>query len=207
MVALRRWNIVISELPQISTTNESNPLKKTLGILSVIAGSFAYLYMIFSTASGTGEGLSLSTFGLWSALAWITSFTMMKQGANAAVPMIYGTGATLTTIVLLYKGRFGWSGFDTVIAVLTVLCVVLWMTSGPKWALILSVVAAAIAALPFIILTWKFPTTSPIIPNAGFLLANTLAFIAAKAWTLEDRLYSGINIIVCSALVIPWLIA
>jgi hypothetical protein len=84
---------------------------------------------------------------------------------------------------------------------------VLWLTNGARWALVLSVVAAVIAALPFIIMTWKSPVNSPIIPNSGFLLANTLAFISAKAWTLEDRLYSGVNIVVCSILVIPWLLS
>lgn len=161
--------------------------------------------MVVATASGTGEGLSLATFALWSALAWITSFTMLKQKANPAVPMIYGVGATTTTIILLIKGRYGWSNLDSIIAILTILCVVLWLTNGPRWALILSVSAAFIAGLPFIIMTWKSPANSPIIPNSAFLLANTLAFISAKAWTLEDRLYSGVNIVVCSFLVIPCL--
>jgi hypothetical protein len=162
--------------------------------------------MVITTAKGTGEGLSLTTFGLWSALAWITSFTMLKQKANPAVPIIYGVGAASTTLVLLIKGRYGWTGLDTVIAVLVILCIVLWLTNGERWALILSVAAAVIAALPFIIMTWKSPANSPIIPNAGFLLANALALISAKAWTLEDRLYAGVNVIVCSLLVIPWLL-
>ncbi len=163
--------------------------------------------MVITTAKGTGEGLSLTTFGLWSALAWITSFTMLKQKANPAVPMIYGVGATVTTLVLLIKGRYGWSGLDTVIAILVILCILLWLTNGPRWALILSVAAAVIAALPFIVMTWKSPANSPIIPNSGFLLANTLALISAKAWTLEDRLYAGVNVMVCLLLVVPWLLS
>lgn len=181
-------------------------MKKQLAILSVIVGALVYLYQIAAITYGTGEGFSLSTFGLWSALAWITSFTMLKQKANPAVPMIYGVGATVTTIVLLFKGRYGWSSLDSVIAVLVALCMVLWFTNGARGALILSVVAAAIAALPFIIMTWKSPANSPIIPNAGFLLANVLALISAKAWTLEDRLYAGVNVVICSLLVIPWML-
>ena len=158
------------------------------------------------TARGTGEGLSLTTFGLWSALAWITSFTMMKEKANPAVPMIYGTGATATTIVLLYKGRYGWTGLDTVIAVLVAICLVLWYVKGAKWALVVSVVAAVIAGIPFTVMTWKAPANSPIVPNSAFLITNILAFVSAKSWTLEDRLYAGANVVVCSLLVIPWFI-
>lgn len=171
-----------------------------------MVGALSYLYMVVITAKGTGEGLSLSTFALWSALAWITGFTMLKEKANPTVPMIYGVGATTTTLVLLYKGRYGWSGFDTIIAVLVGLCIALWLTKGSRWALVLSVVAAVIAAIPFTLLTWESPANSPIVPNSGFLLTNLLAFISAKAWTLEDRLYSGANAIVCLLLVIPWVI-
>ena len=182
-------------------------MKKKLAVLSVVVGALAYLYMVVTTAMGTGEGLSLTTFGLWSALAWITGFTTLKQKANPAVPMIYGAGATATTLVLLYKGRYGWSGLDTMIAVLVGLCILLWLTKGSKWALVLSVAAAVIAAVPFVAMTWKVPANSPIIPNSGFLLANILSFASAKAWTLEERLYSGVNMIVCSLLVIPWILS
>lgn len=181
-------------------------LKKQIGVLSVVVGMFAYLYLVVTTTKGTGEGLSFTTFALWSAIAWIAGFSMLKQGANPAVPMIYGIGSTATAIVLVCKGRFYWTTQDTIVAVLVVICVVLWMTSGPKWALISSVAAGVIAAVPFIILTWKSPATCPIIPNAGFLLANILMLISAKAWTLEDRLYAVVNVVVCSFLVLPWLL-
>lgn len=180
-------------------------MKKNLAVLSVVVGALSYLYMVVSTAIGTGEGLSLSTFGLWSALAWITAFTTLKQGANPAIPVIYGLGATGTTIVLLIKGRYGWTGFDSLIAVLVGLCVMLWLTKGLRWAFVLSVAASVIASAPFIVMTWQSPGNSPIIPNSGFVLANVLSFASAKAWTLEDRLYSGVNVIASSLLVIPWM--
>ena len=181
-------------------------MKTKLNDLSVVTSALAYLYLIFMTAKGTGEGLSLSTFGLWSALAWITSFTMFKQGVNPAVPMIYGLGASATTIILLIKGRYGWSVFDTFIAISVACCIWLLLTSGPRWALILSIIAGILTALPFILVTWSNPQGSPIIPNAGFLIANTLSFVAAKAWTIEDRLFSGVNVVLCSILVLPWLL-
>ena len=140
-------------------------------------GALTYIYQVTVITMGTGEGFSLSTFGLWSALAWITGFTMLKQKANPWVPMIYGAGATATTIVLLFKGRYGWSGFDSVIAALVGLCIALWLTKGSKWALVLSVAASTTAAIPFIIMTWKSPAQSPIIPNAAFLVTNILALI------------------------------
>lgn len=182
-------------------------MKKIFSVLSVLAGVAGYVYMVIDTARGSGEGLSLTTFALWSALAWITGFTMLKQGANPLVPMIYGVGATATTVVLLLKGRFGFTMQDGVITALVISCVVLWNTKGAKWALILSVAAAVVAVIPFMQITWSDPANSPIIPNTAFLAANSLSFISAKSWKLEDRLYSGVNVIVCLLLVIPWLMA
>lgn len=204
-VALSRQNLSFQSYSK-PNNHTIQLMKKLLNFLSVFAGASAYAYMVIMTSRGTGEGLSLTTFALWSALAWITCFTMWKQGANPAVPAVYGIGATSTTIVLLIKGRYGWTSFDTIIAILTVLCVVLWLTSGPRWALVLSVAAAVIAGVPFIVMTWNSPANSPIIPNSGFLIANTLSFAAAKAWTVEDRLYPGVNFVVCSLLVLPWLL-
>jgi len=181
-------------------------LKKIIGILGVLMAAAAYLTLIVQTATGTGEGLSLSTFGLWSALAWITGFTMLKKGANPGIVMMYGAGATTTTIILLIKGRFAWSGMDTIVAVVVAACVILWLRSGPMPALILSIVAAAIAAIPFIMICWKNPESLPIVANSGFLLANFLGFISAKAWTIQDRLYLGVNVVLCTLLVLPWVL-
>lgn len=181
-------------------------MKKFLGILSVVIGAIAYAVMVITMIKGTGEGASLTTFTLWSALAWITGFSILKQGANPAVPMMYGVGAASTAIVLFFKGRFQWSGLDTITTILVVVCVVLWLTSGPRWAMIMSIVAGVIAGIPFIVMTWQAPANSPIIPSSGFLLANFLFFLSGKKWTLEDRLYGGVNVIVTSLLIIPWLL-
>jgi hypothetical protein len=69
----------------------------------------------------------------------------------------------------------------------------------------MSVIAGVIASIPFVLMTWRNPEVSPIIPNAGAVVANSLTFLSAKAWTAEDRLYSGVNAVMCSLLVAPWL--
>jgi hypothetical protein len=181
-------------------------LKKYIAILSAVFGALGYLYMIVTLIRKGGEGLSLSTFALGAALAWITGFTMLEQKANPTVPMIYGFGATITAVLLLIEGRCEWTSFDTTIAILVTWCIILWFSKGPRYTLVLSVAAALISFIPYLMMTWKNPAASPIIPNAGFLLANILAFVSAKTWTLEDRLYSAVNIVICASLVIPWLI-
>lgn len=181
-------------------------MKNKLGKVSVAVGALTYLYMVVMTVQGTGEGLSLTTFGLWATLAWISSITILKQKADPSVPIVYGVGSSSTAIALLIKGRYLWSTLDTIVAVLVLVCAVLWLTSGPRWALIMSIVAGTIAGIPFVIMTWKNPEMSPVIANTGFLITNILALASAKAWTVEDRLYSSVNVVLCSLLVLPWLL-
>lgn len=172
-----------------------------------MVGAAAYLYLINKTIQGTGEGLSFATFILWCSLASLISFLMYKKGANPAVPVVYGCGAGTTALILLIKGRYAWSNFDIFIGVLVVLTVLVWLTSGPRVALVMSVAAGIIAGVPFVLMTWQTPLASPIISNVGFLIANILSFASAKAWTLEDRLFSGANALMCMLLVEPWVMA
>lgn len=182
-------------------------MKNKLSTLSVILGFLAYLYMIVMTVKGTGEGLSFTTFALWAALAWISGFIIMKKGFNPTVPFIYAVGATATTFVLLIKGRYGWTGFDSTIASLVTVCIILMFAKNDRLAFVVSIIAGLVAIVPFLIMTWQSPALSPIVPNTGFFLANVCLFLSAKTWKLEDWLYGASNAVACSLLVIPWLLA
>ncbi|MEI8339599.1 MAG: hypothetical protein WCF94_02955 [bacterium] len=181
-------------------------MKEILAKTSLTIGIIAYSLMIFSTLMGTGENLSFTTFALWSMLNLITAYTTYKKKANPSIPLVYGSGATLTAIVLLFKGRCQWSTLDSVVAALVITCLLLWKIKGDKWALISSTLAAAIAGIPFLVVIWKNPEISPVLPNALFTLTNLLSFFAADKWTVEDRLFSGINVIFCFLFVLPWLL-
>jgi hypothetical protein len=179
-------------------------LKTFLCAISITAAAFGYLAVIDTTINVSCEGLSFATFMLWSALAWITTITTWKQSGEAGVPLMYSIGATITMCILMWKGKTAWSSNDTIVAILVVICVVVWMVKGDRLALVASVMAATIAVIPFMLLTWKNPSLSPIVANTSFLIANIFGFISAEKWTLQDRLYLGVNIGVCGLLVLPY---
>jgi hypothetical protein len=181
-------------------------MKKFFSFLSVLIAAAAYLYLIVLAAKTSGEGLSLTTFGLWAILAWITVGTTMQQKADPRVAVIYGIGATSTSIILIGNNRFGSNMLDGIVAVLVIICICLWLTRGPKWALVCAVAAGMTATVPFIVMTWHAPAQCPIVANTGFLVANILALIAAPKWTIQDRLYPAGNVLVTALLVIPWVI-
>jgi hypothetical protein len=177
-------------------------MKKILFVLSVVLAAVTYSYLIVTASLDTGGGLPFATYALWAMLAWITYFAMKKSGVNPNVVLVYALGSTCTTIVLLFKGRFGWSSMESGVTLLVLLCIFVWFSKGARWAIVFSVAAGFIASIPLILMTWKYPMDSRVAVNASFLLVNALAFISAKTWTLEDRLYSAVNIILCLILVI-----
>ena len=178
-------------------------MKKILFVLSVVLAAATYTYLVVTASLDTGAGLPFATYALWAALAWITYFAMKKSRVNPNVVLVYALGSTCTTIVLLAKGRFGWSPMESFVAFLVALCIYVWFSKGAKWAIIFSVTAGTIASAPLILMTWEDPLNSRAFVNASFLLVNVLAFVSAETWTLEDRLYSAANILVCLLLVVP----
>jgi hypothetical protein len=165
-----------------------------------------YGYLIVSTARGNGEGLSFVTFLLWSTNALISAFSMVAQKADAKVPFIWGIGGTAVAVILGVKGQFGWTTVDVIVTILVAICIALWFISGPRWALILSIVSSWVATYPFVIMTWKAPEQSPIVANIGFLTANLCMLVSAKAWTIEDRLFPFMSSVLCFILILPWLL-
>lgn len=169
----------------------------------MIMAAVSYAYMIIGVINSTGEGMSFSTFSLWSTLAWITTVNLRIQKIDARLVFVYALGSGTTAITLLFKGKIGWSQFDTIVAVLVGVCLIIWKTSGPKWALIAMVTAGLVAATPFTVITWNHPEQSPVTANFGFFLANLFTYLGAKEF--GDKLYSGVNVVLCGALVSFWL--
>jgi hypothetical protein len=158
-----------------------------------------------------GKGLSFTSFVLWTILTWISCITTKRQGgATPAVPRTYAIGATVMTIVLACKHRYSTlTTLDGTTAALVVLCLILWVIKGDKWALIISVIASSIAGIPYIVMTYTAPLDSPFLVNTGFLIANSIAFISAgelsiRKWTVEDRLFTGVSILTGVVMIFPW---
>lgn len=181
-------------------------LKEKLKAASVAIITLTYIFMIVSAVQNDGVGFSPTTFGLWAILSWIICFSMLKQGASIGAPLIYGTGATALTVILLFKGNWNPTAQDAVTAVLVGVCLVLWKTRGAKWALIMSVTAGLIASFPFIRMTWQNPESSPLLANCLFLAGNILSLSSVERTRIEDLLFPVSNVALCVCLVAPCVI-
>lgn len=181
-------------------------MKKKLYVASLVMAVFGYSFIIAKAIEGT-DGLSFSTFALWALLAWIIGFAEKSGKGDPVLALIYGLGASITACILYVNRsdqRLAVDTTDIIVAVMTVFCLMFWMTSGPRFALVLAILSGVIATVPFAIMTWEHPQNFPVVANVIFLVANVLAFLSADKWTLEARLYPGTNVLMGIFMLAPW---
>lgn len=186
-------------------------------------GSTTYLGLIYRAYTSGGKGLSLSSFTLWTALSFISVITIIRgsmkikktgsvegteEKASASIPAIYGSGALIIALILWQEGAaVTWSSMDTLIAFLVFICItLLFKKKFNNHALVLSVLAGTIAGIPYTVMTWRDPASSPIVCSACFFLSSFLAFLGAEDWTFKSRLFTGVSVINNLTLIIPWII-
>ncbi len=133
----------------------------------VFAGVFAQLigisFYLKDTLAGKNKPNRVS-FLLWSASPLIAAFAGLSQGLGwAALPIFMAGFGPLIIFFASYankKSYWGLKKFDYLCGLLSILALVLWQTTGnPVTAILLAIVSDALATLPTLAKTWKYPDT------------------------------------------------
>lgn len=141
---------------------------------------------------------NLLTWVLWGALDAVVAATIIVQGGNFLLPVVYAIGS-LVTAYFIWKSRnkTTWTWFETMVALLTIASMIIWYLSGGKMATIVSTTAMLIAGGPQLIDAWKKPTEMPILAYSSFFVANCLSTAGGKSWAIEERFYPASAAIFC----------
>jgi hypothetical protein len=164
--------------------------------ISKIAGGVLALVMsipmVISIVRENGAGQSFATWILWTALNSILTVSVIEQHGNFLLLLGFTVGAAASAAVLLWKGRFAWGRFETVVLILVLTCVLVWAASGSKLATIAATAASCIAGMPGMLALWRSP--QPKIGNIwlGFAIANALSFFGGTTMTVEEKLAPGV---------------
>lgn len=165
-----------------------------LQIIGAIIGLCAYIPLFIDVQNGKEQ--SFATWLLWSILDALVVASLIYQHGNYKLSLGYMTGAIAITILLIYQRKVSWTWFETMIAILAIICMAVWWYSGPKAGTVASSLALAIASIPLQIAVLKNPKDAPILPYILFLVANIVSFLGGKSWTIEERFFPGSAIIV-----------
>ena len=161
-----------------------------------IAGAALALLLFIPMVAGilkTGaQGQSSAMWLLWGALDAVLTVSIIEQRGNFLLPLGFAIGDLLLVILLVVKGRFTWSRFETVILILVVGCMTAWKLGGPRIATIASTMGVCVAGVPGLVAMWKQPQRKVGSVWAGYVLANGLSFFGGTAMTVQERFAPGI---------------
>lgn len=132
---------------------------------------------------------SFATWGLWAMLDLITVVSIMVERGNWLVLATFVVGSSAVCLSLAYKRHFGWTWFETCVAVLVGVCLLVWYCLGPKATTIAGTVSVALATLPQLKDSWLAPNRKSVKIWTGFLVINILFFLGGQSWEIKEVLY------------------
>lgn len=174
---------------------------ESLAGLAGIICLLAYAALIAGIVKSNVEQ-SFAAFMLWGMLDTIATVTTLLEGGNVWLPFTNALGSTVIAFLLVLKKHASWSWIESLTAVLVVICLVIWYTTGEQAGIIASSVAVVIASFPQMVDTFKKPKATPLFPYLIFLSANVLSFVGGKSWTIEERFYPGCSVFLCTIIVL-----
>lgn len=158
-----------------------------VGTLIGSAGAFAYLW---STIKGRVKPNKVS-FLLWSIAPMIAFAAQVKQGVGLESLMTFSTGfLPLMTFVASFvnkKAEWKISKFDILCGFLSVIGLALWLiTKVGNVAILFSILADGLAALPTIVKAYRYPKTELAWPWLATCIGVILTLLTLKEWTFTN---------------------
>ena len=159
-------------------------------IVGTLIGAIGSLFYLINTVRGRVKPNRVS-FLLWSVIPLIAFFAQIDQGVGLESLMTFSTGFLPLTVFLasFANKRAVWrlTGFDLVCGVLSVVGLVLWlMTKVGNLAILFSIVADGIAAIPTVVKAYKYPDSEMAWPWLATVIGVILTLLTIKTYTFAN---------------------
>jgi len=168
-------------------------------VVAGVLGIVAYGFLIYGITQSKSEQ-SFAAFLLWGMLDSIATVTTILEHGNFWLPLSNAIGSSVITLLLVVKKQVRWSRVETLTALLVIVCLAVWYTSGETAGIVASSLAVVIASIPQMRETWHDPVATPKGAYFVFLSANVVSFIAAKDWSLKEFFYPSCSIFLCTVI-------
>ena len=163
-------------------------------ILKISGGVVAlatYVPLILMAARSKGVGQSFATWLLWAMLDLTATVSIVVQHGNFWLVLGFAIGSAAMAGLLLVQGRRAWGRLESTVLALVLVCVSVWIFSGPKWATVAATLALLLAGIPGMLELWRNPQPDLAYVWLGFALANLLALLGGDDWSIEQRFAPG----------------
>ena len=158
-----------------------------VGAIIAAAGSLSYLV---DTLKGKVKPNRVS-FLLWSLAPLIAFFAEVKQGVGIQALMTFIVGFLPLTIFIASfvnkKAVWNLTGFDLMCGALSIIGLVLWfITKSGNIAIIFSILADGLAAMPTIVKSFNYPETESAWPYFASTISAILTLLTVKVWNIAN---------------------
>ena len=158
-----------------------------VGAIIAAVGSLSYLV---DTLKGKVKPNRVS-FLLWSLAPLIAFFAEVKQGVGIQALMTFIVGFLPLTIFIASfvnkKAVWNLTGFDLMCGALSIIGLVLWfITKSGNIAIIFSILADGLAAMPTIVKSFNYPETESAWPYFASNISGILTLLTIKVWNLAN---------------------
>jgi len=158
-----------------------------VGAIIAAVGSLSYLV---DTLKGKVKPNRVS-FLLWSLAPLIAFFAEVKQGVGIQALMTFIVGFLPLTIFISSfvnkKAVWNLTGFDLMCGALSIIGLVLWfITKSGNIAIIFSILADGLAAMPTIVKSFNYPETESAWPYFASTISAILTLLTVKVWNIAN---------------------
>ena len=172
-----------------------------LVIVGALVNIFGSWFYIQRTLRGVTKPNRV-TYIIWALAPMVAFAAAISDGVGwAALPVfISGFIPFLIFLASFVNKNAYWkiSRFDYACGAISILALVFWqMTGDPAVAVLLAIISDALASLPTVIKSWRFPETEYWSGYAGAIVAAITALIAAPSFTFTAVAFPIYLIFVC----------
>lgn len=172
--------------------------------LAVIITSLGGLVYLIKTIKGEVQPNKV-TWLLWSLAPLIAFAAQIKQGVGLQVWLTFISGFEPLLIFLASfinkKSYWKISKLDVAFGTLSILGLILWQITGVgNIAILFSIIADAMAALPTIVKSYKFPETENVFAYFTAALGALITLLTIDKWNFETFAFSLYIFTVCFVL-------
>lgn len=158
-----------------------------VGAIIAAIGSLSYL---IDTVKGRVKPNRVS-FLLWSLAPLIAFFAEIKQGVGIQALMTFIVGILPLTIFIASfvnkKAVWNLTGFDLICGALSIIGLVFWyITKSGNIAIIFSIVADALAAVPTVVKSFNYPETESAWPYFASTISAILTLLTVTVWNVAN---------------------
>ena len=158
-----------------------------VGTIIAVVGSFSYLV---DTVKGKVKPNRVSFF-LWALAPLIAFVAELKLGVGLPALMTFTVGFLPLTIFCASfvnkQAEWKLTRFDFACGALSLIGLLLWyLTKSGNVAIVFSILADGLAALPTVVKSFNFPETETVWPYFSGSLSATITLLTVKVWDLPN---------------------